>query len=162
VDYPIIVKRVEDIVNSYVLGGENVHLIVDKTGCGAPVVDLMFAKNLNPIGVTITGGTEAVRTPLNRWGTRESWTCPKRNLVHNLLLLAQLGRLKILDTLPDATLLLREMLNFRVKIDPKTGNDSYSAWRESEHDDMVLAVALACWWPENRLAPPVITTPRRA
>lgn len=26
---------------------------------------------------------------------------------------------------------------------------SYAAWREQEHDDLVLAVALACWWGER-------------
>jgi hypothetical protein len=38
-----------------------------------------------------------------------------------------------------------------VKITP-SGNEQYGAWREGEHDDLVLAVALACWrvrkaWP---------------
>ena len=152
VDYPIIVKRVEDIVNSYVLGGENTHLLVDRTGVGAPVVDLMFAKNLIPIGITITGGKDPACTFLNRWKTRQAWTCPQRDLVHNLLLLAQLGKLKVLDTLPLAQVLLDEMLNMRAKIDIKTGHDSYSAWRESDHDDMCLALALALWWAENRPA----------
>ncbi|MDD1753960.1 MAG: hypothetical protein LUQ38_12840 [Methanotrichaceae archaeon] len=43
-----------------------------------------------------------------------------------------------------------ELLNFKVKIDPQTAHDSYSAWRESEHDDLVLSVALACWYAETR------------
>jgi len=41
------------------------------------------------------------------------------------------------------------MLNFRAKIDPATAHDSYSAWREQDHDDLVLSVALACWWGER-------------
>jgi hypothetical protein len=32
----------------------------------------------------------------------------------------------------------------RVKI-TASGNEQYGAWREGEHDDLVLAVALACW-----------------
>ena len=35
-------------------------------------------------------------------------------------------------------------------IDPRTTHDSYAAWREQAHDDLVLAVALACWWGEYR------------
>jgi hypothetical protein len=33
-----------------------------------------------------------------------------------------------------------------VKIDPKTAHDSYEHWRESDHDDLVLATALGCWY----------------
>ena len=33
-----------------------------------------------------------------------------------------------------------------MKIDPLTAHDSYGAWREGAHDDMVLAVAIAVWW----------------
>jgi hypothetical protein len=40
-------------------------------------------------------------------------------------------------------------LNFRVKIDPLTAHDSYGAWREGQHDDLVLAVALAVWFAEH-------------
>jgi hypothetical protein len=44
-----------------------------------------------------------------------------------------------------------EPLNFKVEIDPKTAHDSYTAWRENQHDDLVFAVALACWLGENQL-----------
>ena len=70
VSYPAIVKKIEDIVHSEAMMGENIHLIVDKTGVGAPVVDMMFEKNLNPIGISITGGDKPVRTLLDQWGTR--------------------------------------------------------------------------------------------
>jgi hypothetical protein len=43
-----------------------------------------------------------------------------------------------------------ELLNFKVKIDPKTAHDSYSVWRENPHDDLVFAVALAYWLGENQ------------
>jgi hypothetical protein len=38
-----------------------------------------------------------------------------------------------------------------VKINIATGHDSYEAWREGDHDDLVLAVALACWTGERYL-----------
>jgi hypothetical protein len=66
--------------------------------------------------------------------------------------LLQSGRLKIANAIPEARLLVQEMLAFRVKI---TANayDAYGAWREGAHDDLVLAVALACWYGEQ-YAPP--------
>ena len=42
--------------------------------------------------------------------------------------------------------MLAEMQSFKVKIDPKTAHDSYSAWRENAHDDLVLAACLAVWF----------------
>jgi len=46
--------------------------------------------------------------------------------------------------------LREELLNFRRKINLKTAHDSYEHWRDSDHDDLVLAVALACWWIRRR------------
>jgi hypothetical protein len=42
--------------------------------------------------------------------------------------------------------LRQELLNFRRKINLKTAHDSYEHWREGDHDDLVLAAGLACWW----------------
>ena len=79
------------------------------------------------------------------------------SLVSNLLLLSQEGRLKIASGLAEAKTLVAELQNMRVKIDLKTAHDSYGAWREGQHDDLVLAVALAAWWGENKPRPPIIT-----
>ena len=43
-----------------------------------------------------------------------------------------------------------ELLNFKRKIDLRSAHDSYELWRESDHDDLVLATALACWWARRR------------
>jgi len=39
---------------------------------------------------------------------------------------------------------MQELADLRVKI-TLPGREQYGAWREGQHDDMVLAVALACW-----------------
>jgi hypothetical protein len=63
--------------------------------------------------------------------------------------LLQTERLKVVAKLTLGAVLSQEMLNFRVKIDPITAHDSYSAWREEDHDDLVLSVALAAWCGEK-------------
>jgi hypothetical protein len=40
--------------------------------------------------------------------------------------------------------LVKEMAEMRVKISG-SAHEQYGAWRSGEHDDLVLAVALACW-----------------
>ncbi len=53
-------------------------------------------------------------------------------------------------------ILQQEMLNFKVKIDPQRAHDSYSAWREADHDDLILSVALAAWYGEQCAKAPQI------
>jgi hypothetical protein len=74
---------------------------------------------------------------------------PKRDLVSAPLVLMQNGQLKIAEGLSLRETLVKELLNFRVKINISTAHDSYEAWREGDHDDLVLSVALACWAGER-------------
>jgi hypothetical protein len=72
--------------------------------------------------------------------------------------LLQNGRLKVAASLPEAETLRRELLNFRVKIDPQTAHDSYEHWREGDHDDLVLAVSMGAWFRQwwNRHIDPAL------
>jgi hypothetical protein len=48
--------------------------------------------------------------------------------------------------------LVGELDNFKAKINPATGHDSYGAgadWREGNHDDLVLSIALAVWYGQE-------------
>jgi len=141
IPYPVIVDKVAEIMQSAALK-DQASLVVDQTGVGAAVVDLFKQANLDPVGVLIHGGDRES----NEGST---WRVPKRDLVAVLQVLLQAGRLKISRRLPLAEVLQAELLNFRVKIDPATAHDSYSAWREQDHDDLVLSVALAVWWAEQ-------------
>jgi hypothetical protein len=75
----------------------------------------------------------------------------------------QARRLQIARSLPDAATLVRELQNFQVKI-TAAANETFGTWRDGQHDDLVLAVALACWWSERVPpfeAPTVLPTPPR-
>ncbi len=62
------------------------------------------------------------------------------------------GRLQVARSLPEAPLLVREMENFQARI-TLARDEAFEAWREGEHDDLVLAVALAAWLGEQALPP---------
>jgi hypothetical protein len=139
--YPEIVQQVATLVEGPLLQPEPI-LIVDATGVGAPVVDMLDERISEVVvAVTITGGDQ-----VNRQGCR--FRVPKRELVSTLNVLLQSKRLKIAAALPEATVLKQELMHFRVKI-TATAHDTYGAWREGSHDDLVLAVALAAWYAEN-------------
>ena len=153
--YPAIVDEVAGLVHRLPHGSD---LSVDTTGVGRPVVDLLRARGLRLYAVTITGGDTATHDGMN-------WRIPKRDLVSAVAVALQTKRLKIAAGLPDAAILTRELLNFKVTIDPKTAHDSYSSWRESDHDDLVLAVALAVWSAERvggcvTIPSPIVNRPR--
>jgi hypothetical protein len=137
--YPDVIARVRSLLSSSALRNKRVALLVDKTGVGASVVDSLAHAGLGPIAVTIHGGSAVTR---DEYGYR----VPKRDLVGAVQILLQNSRLKIAEGLPLAETLKQELLNFRVKIDPQTAHDSYEHWREGDHDDLVLASAMACWF----------------
>ena len=62
----------------------------------------------------------------------------------------QARRLKVAPSLPEAATLVRELTTFQVKITP-AANEVFGAWREGQHDDLVLAVAIAIWQAERQL-----------
>ena len=110
-------------------------------GLGRPVVDLFKKKQLYPKAITITGGYDVIKD-------NGEYKVPKRDLVTNLQVVFQQEKLKIAEGLPEANTLVQELLNFKVKI-KDNARESFEAWREGIHDDLVLAVALACWWGEK-------------
>jgi hypothetical protein len=140
--YPAQVAHVKAVLEQPPVRGA-VSLALDYTGCGRPVFDMFREAELSCSlhGITIHGGDKATRDG-------RQWRVPKRDLVAVVQVLLQGGWLKIAKTLPEAKTLEKELQNFRMKIDPLTTHDSYSAWRESQHDDLVLATALALWLSE--------------
>jgi hypothetical protein len=120
---------------------------VDYTGVGRPVMEQLQAVGV-PAGLTpilITCGHEVTKDA--RTG---AYHVPKKELVSTVQVLLQNGLLKWSPKLPLAERLERELSDFRVKL-TTSGNETFSAWRDSQHDDLVLAVALAAWLGERSI-----------
>jgi hypothetical protein len=133
--YPLIVERVATLMRSPAL---------NRTGVGAPIVDLLTAAKLAPIAVTITGGNEQTQ-PAHR-----HFHVPKRDLVSTLLVAFQNRKLLIAKGLLLTDVLATELRNSRAKISIATSHDSYESWRENQHDDLLLAASLAFWWSQEK------------
>ena len=121
-------------------------LVVDATGVGTPVVDMIRKAGLplHTVPVTITGGTGAT-------AEGAGYRVPKVDLVGTMQALVQARRFHIVPTLPDAATLGRELQRFRVKVKLAAGDETFESWREREHDDLVLSVALACWYGQHKM-----------
>lgn len=115
-------------------------IVVDATGLGAPVRDIMRGAKLNPIPIIITRA-ESPHTVLGA-----GVGVPKRDLAQNLIVLFETKRLKIAQNIKLLSVFLKELSNFRVTI-TASGRDVYEA--ASGHDDLVLSCAMPLWYAEQ-------------
>ena len=110
---------------------------VDATGVGRPVVDLLRQRIPDLTAVTITGGLDTVQA-----GPRELHT-PKADLISNLQVLVQTGRLTVDLDVKDAKAIRSELLSFMGDM-TATGRLTSGA-AGGAHDDLVLALAIGAW-----------------
>jgi hypothetical protein len=98
------------------------------------------------VGITITRGHAVTMV------TGSDWHVAKINLA--AVVQRVLGtRLRVQVTADKQHLkeqLEHELTNFKIKRKALNGDETYEAWRESDHDDIVLALAVAIWWAENQ------------
>jgi hypothetical protein len=137
--YPAVVKRVRKLVRTKILEGAGT-VVVDSTGVGAPVVDLMRTAHLGcrVTAVTITSGLrECWHAPV--------WSVPKRKLIAGLQRALERGELRIARRMAEADALVQELVDVRSRDGRGAGNLRIGADGYGEHDDLVLALALACW-----------------
>ena len=135
--YSTVVARVAELLRTAPLAEAETVLLVDYGGVGRGIFDMLEAAALLPIPITITGGNEP-------HAAADGWNVPKRDLVVATQSMLQDGRLRIASGLEHASTLTKELQDYRVKLSP-AGHDSYDA-RSGQHDDLVLAVSLVCWF----------------
>jgi hypothetical protein len=140
--YPDVVRAVADLMTR--LPTHSI-LIADATGVGRAVIDLMREAKLRPVPVVVHGGQQSTT---DEYGYRR---IPKREMVAVAQVTMQQQRLKFARSLPLVRTLQEELQNFKIKI-TEAGNDTYGEWREGQHDDLVFALALACWYAEREAA----------
>jgi len=136
--YARVVERVGELAAHPAMAGR-CSVVVDATGLGGPVVERLMEAELpcDLIPVTITGAGEASRRGLG-------WSVPKADLMTGLQVMLQEGELRIARELPLASELRRELLQIRAEAGA-SGRVRYGAFGSGQHDDLALAVALACW-----------------
>ena len=138
--YPVIVSRVGEMMQHWKLR-DRTRLVLDRTGVGAPVADMFLHAGLQPTPITITSGQRVQFVG-------RTVCVPRSYLISTLQILLQTGRLKIAPALEFAPILERELINFSVRR-PAAADESLPLWRENDHDDLVFALAMACFYFER-------------
>ena len=136
--YTEVTARIVRLARHERLRGE-CRLVVDATGVGTPVVDMLRAARpgcaIAP--VWITGGQK------ERFDGAV-WHVPKLDLLARLQALLETKRLRVARSLREAGTLVRELVSMRCER-RASGYLKVGAEGAGEHDDLALAVALAVW-----------------
>ena len=150
--YVRVVERVAEVSRHAAMNGR-CHLVVDGTGVGSPVEEMLRAAAerggwRGMTAVSITGGDKARQA--TGYGVGERWNVPRRDLLSGLQVLLEKGKLKIAAKMPESRALVRELIRMRSGLPGvaagrlEAGSDP-DGGGQAEHDDLVMAVALACW-----------------
>ena len=115
-------------------------MIIDAMGVGDMGVDYARRLGLSPMPVKVIGEGRP-------HSEARYYYLPKRDMVQRISGTRAEKRLNLDLDHPLLPVLRKEVENFRIKF-TNVGHDTYGAWRENEHDDLVFALGLACWWTQ--------------
>ncbi len=119
-------------------------LVVDATGVGRPVVDILkdalHGSRVNLRPATFTHGDRMEGAWYGGYG--EEWRVGKAYLVSRLQALFQTSRIKLPVDHREAAAMANELINYELKVSEQ-GNDTYGAFKVGTHDDLVTALGLA-------------------
>ena len=140
------------IVRSWRHGPITPLVIVDATGVGRPVVEILKGE-LNrlteepPVSPRAPYFSYELIAATFTHGDRLAWVegeqrVGKAYLVSRLQALLQTSRLKLPRNHHEAEAMARELLDYEIKVD-QNANDTYGAFKVGTHDDLVTALGLA-------------------
>lgn len=160
ITYEESVDRLETIMRHADLS-RNSDLLVDGTGVGDSVIELIRKRGLNPMPIIFTGAgqvreivapagavfkTAAGQPELSRLAIVKEIHVPKEDLVHAGVLLMEERRIQVVPTLYWAADFKAQLVAFRGKVNERTKKTSYNAATEADHDDEVVCYLMAAWW----------------
>ncbi len=136
-DYVSQALLVRELMAREPLASTNATLVVDTSGVGMGVADLMRSQGLRFIGVQITAGTEQTQVDGN------NFRVAKQLLISKMEAVLHAAELRVPDTLPEAAAFKQELESFR-RQSKASGAQTWSA-DAGEFDDRVMAVTYAIW-----------------
>ncbi|MEO8391495.1 MAG: hypothetical protein ABI700_00745 [Chloroflexota bacterium] len=117
-------------------------VLVDGTGVGRPVIDLIRDKGVECTAVYFTGGDKATAA----W---RELRLAKVLMVSRLQVLLQQRFIHLPPDDEEAQEAAKELLNFEIKV-TDSANLQMGAFKVGTHDDLVTALGLACWEDASR------------
>lgn len=141
--YPHVVDRISEVMATLERRAQprlgprlfRVELILDATGVGLPIADMLRERDLDPKLVLFTGSDTVNQQPQGVVTVGKAW------MVSRMQVLLQSGRLHLPRTV-EAGILAKELMDYRIDVSDR-GHASFNA-KSGAHDDLVIALGLAC------------------
>lgn len=141
--YPLVADRIEQVMTRLEAKGRPrlgprlfvVVLIVDATGVGLAVGDLLRERGLHPKLAMFTGSDSLTEHPGDVVSIGKGW------MVSRLQVLLQSRRLHLPAT-GEAVALMKELQDYEINVSDR-GHASFNA-KSGKHDDLVIALGLSC------------------
>lgn len=157
--YGDLVKNVGRIITNLNIEAIEKHdLIVDGTGVGEVVVDMMRDKGLLPTPIVFTGGdtSREVYAPYSDVFSKSKFShskmkvlkqinVPKKDMVDCAVNFLEQKRLSMSPNVTYKEDFIYQLSNFKGKINEK-GNTKFEADKETIHDDLVACFLMFAWW----------------
>lgn len=139
--YTAVVERIA-VVAEAAQGWGYATIVLDSTGVGRPVVDMLKRRTSVPLrAITFTSGEHEVHPSYN------VHRVPKVDLVTALETVLQGRRLEVVPDCPLQAELAAELGAFDFAMSAR-GHATFEA-QSGSHDDLVMALCLAVWWGER-------------
>lgn len=130
-------------------------LLVDSTGVGEAVIDLLRDQGLNPVSILFTGGKQTQEVSIPRFSgfarSVREYHVPKQELVTAGAVLLQQGKIRMVPSLECAGEFRQQMSAFTGKASKR--GIRYEAEDEFIHDDLVVCYLMTAWWILRKVEP---------
>lgn len=140
--YPEQVRMVKDLYLQY----HSPQLILDRTGIGRAIGDLIQEEGLQPVMISLTAGDKMSRPEPG------CINLPKQDMIASFTRAMQECRLRVVPGCENAALFRTELKAFQLKVSA-SGHNTYNA-APGSHDDTITAIGLAIWYADGRRGRP--------
>ena len=139
----------------------NYDMVVDSTGIGSAIVEMLRKRRLNPIPIwyTSSGSVKEIYTPMGQIFSSQHTLgsaralkeihVPKADLVSSGMVLMQQGRLRITEGVKHIQRITTQLDRFKRFVDERTRRVTYEAESEAVHDEDVVCYLMAAWWMQR-------------
>lgn len=127
-------------------------MVVEFNGVGRPVVDMLrreaARRNVEmKIRPVVTAQSNA-RVKLKTEARGSHWFVPKVDIVTSIVTLVQ-QRMLVFPDIPEVKTLRQEMADFQMRYSRSANLQFGNVPGAGKHDDLVIALGLACWWMQR-------------
>ena len=144
VPYPRQAAYIRSLVNRKVFQQADTRVLLDSTGVGGALADLLVGLGKPLVQITATSGKRAVCVD-GRPKYCRRFHVPKIALLSELLVAMQSSQLEVAEGLALGPLLERQLGGFKARFSA-AGNITFQAEDTEANDDLISALALAAWY----------------